>query len=195
MKYRIICTGNPETSHTLAHTVRKYFPDTKFIHKSNGYDLLTEEGLKLFQDEVINYDVFLNCSYIEPGLQETLLKIARTEWYTHRKENEIIGYVFNIGSISEFIAEFHDEPLTNFFKPEYTNSKISLKKFSAMVGTYQFKTTYIILGGFRDIADDNDPRLDPNRILEVIKWILDSTEFTVPVIGLVGPQRKFFSLY
>lgn len=181
MKHNIICTGNPDISRNLAYTVRKYFPDAKFIYKSNGYDLLTENGLKLFQDEISNYNVFLNCSYIDAGVQESLLKITRRNWIT--------GHVFNIGSIVEFITEFHNELLPNS-DISYVNSKISLKKVSAFLGTYDFKSTYMILGGFKDVLSSTDPRLDPNRILEIIKWILTADDFLVPIIGVVGPQNQ-----
>jgi hypothetical protein len=173
MKHRIICTGNPDKSYTLAHTVRRYFPDTKFIHKSNGYDFLTEHGLNLFQDEITNYNVFLNCSYIDIGIQESLLNITKNNWKC--------GHVFNIGSI----AEYGDA--SNYADPAYINSKISLKKTSLTFGYYDFKTTYMILGGFRNVELDSDPRMEPHRIVEIIKWILNTDEFIVPIIGVVGP--------
>jgi hypothetical protein len=190
MKYRIICTGNPDTPSNLANTVRKHFPDAKFIHKSNGYDLLTEQGLKLFQDEIANYDVFLNCSYIGIDVQQSLLKLTFSKWFGRG------GHVFNIGSIVEFMAQFHDPLVLTKINADipYMNSKLNLKKASAILGSSDFKSTYVILGGFKDISDATDPRMDPDRILETIEWILNSEEFTVPIIGVVGPMKTPISL-
>jgi len=190
MTHRILCTGNPDSSRNLAYTVKKHFPDAKFIHKSNGYDLLTEHGLKLFQDEITNYDVFLNCSYIDINVQESLLKITFSKWFGRT------GHVFNIGSVVEFMAQFHDPLVLTKINADipYMNSKLNLKKASAILGSTDFKSTYIILGGFKDVADTTDPRLDPTRILETIKWILNSKEFTVPIIGIVGPMKTPISL-
>lgn len=173
MNHRIICTGNPSQSYTLAHSVRKHFPDTKFIHKSNGYDFQSEHGLNLFRDEISNYNVFLNCSYIDVGIQEALLNITKSNWDK--------GHVFNIGSITEYID------ISKQVDMYYTSSKINLKKTSLFLGTYDFKTTYMFLGGFKDVDLESDNRMDPERIIEIIKLILNTDEFIVPIIGVVGP--------
>ena len=173
MNHRIICTGNPSQSYTLAHSVKKHFSDTKFIHKSNGYDLQSEHGLNLFRDEISNYNVFLNCSYIDVGIQEALLNITKNNWDK--------GHVFNIGSITEYID------ISKQIDMCYTNSKINLKRTSLSLGSYDFKTTYMILSGFKDVNSESDTRMDPERIIEIIKLFLNTDEFIVPVIGIVGP--------
>lgn len=173
MKHRIICTGNPDKAYTFAHSVKKHFPNVKFIHKSNGYDLQTEHGLNLFRETISEFNVFLNCSYVDIGVQEVLLKITKNSWKT--------GHVFNMGSITEYTD------ISTQTDPSYTNSKISLKKTSLHLGYYDFKTTYMILSGFRDIEVESDRRMEPDRIIEIIKWLLNTDEFIVPIIGVVGP--------
>ena len=35
----VLCTGNPDRQGSIASGIREVFPNTTFIHRSNGYDL------------------------------------------------------------------------------------------------------------------------------------------------------------
>ena len=174
MNKKILCTGDPNKTSTLAHAVKKLFPNAEFLHRSMGVDLTTEEGLSVFKETVADFDVFINSSYIGPGVQERLLRITKELWTE--------GYVFNIGSVAEYQSAD-----VNCMDRTYIDSKISLRNTSMALGWYDFKTTHLLIGGFKDITDPADPRMDPLRIVEIIDWIMNSNEFWISSISVLGP--------
>lgn len=174
MTNKILCTGNPNKQSVLAYSVKQFYPDAEFLHESMGIDLTTDKGVKYFEERISKYNIFINSSYIAPGVQETLLRITRNKW----KE----GHVINIGSVAEYQSDD-----VNCLDMSYINSKISLRNTSMMLGWYDFKTTHLLIGGFKDVNDSNDPRMDPKRIVEIIDWITKSNEFLIPSISVLGP--------
>ena len=168
-KMQILCTGNPNIR-TIANAVRKVFPHADFIHRSNGFDLQTEEGLQKFRDRIQHYDVFINASVIANGVQTTLLKIVREEWES--------GYVINIGTTMEFDFFHHIDP-------ERAKSKLELRNTSLNMYDDKFRTTHLIVGGHKDRSPSGNNKMDPIHIADTIKWVLDSSKyFHVPIIGL-----------
>ena len=169
---KILCTGNPDDEKNIAHSIRKVFPDATFISKSKGIDLTTVNGLLLFEHKVKNYNVFINSSYIGPGIQEKLLTITRNAWTT--------GHVFNIGSTVEYQT-------FNTNDTEYLESKLSLRNKSMELCRLDFKTTHMIVSGFKN----NDP------IANTIKWILSTDNADFPIIGINDNQlsEEFIELW
>lgn len=168
----IVCTGNPDKESTIAHSIKKFFPSTVFLHKSNGYDLQTVNGLILFEAEIKKHDVFINSSYIGPGVQEKLLDATRNVWTS--------GHVFNIGSTVEY-QSFNVEDDT------YLESKLSLRNRSIELCRPDFKTTHVIVSGFKN----NDP------IAKTIRWILSVKDADIPIIGVNDNQlsEEFLRLW
>lgn len=169
--YKIICTGNPNRAYTIANSVKKFFPNTTFIHRSNGFDLTTDTGLELFSQQLVNYNVFLNCSYIAPGVQENLLNIVDKIWDQ--------GRVFNIGSFVEFKTVHLDDQ-------DYIDSKKKFKDRSLLLYSDKFKTTYITVDGYKIEGEIDSNKMPVDSIPRTIKWILEETEFSVPFIGVLG---------
>ena len=73
--YKILCTGNPNKP-GIAKSVFERFPDTTFLHLSNGYDLTSLDGQDKFKSIIKNYNVFINVSQLKDNSQEKLLKIS-----------------------------------------------------------------------------------------------------------------------
>lgn len=169
---KIICTGNPNSPTNIANSVKKYFPNTTFVHKSNGYDFSTDQGVQQFKDLVQDYDVFINSSYIGPGIQEQLLIAAREVWSK--------GHVFNIGSTVEYQTFKVDDQT-------YLESKLSLRNKSMELCRLDFKTTHMIVSGFKD----NDP------IAKTIDWLLSVDNADFPIIGINDNQlsEEFLKLW
>jgi hypothetical protein len=166
---KILCTGNPNIK-TIATAVRNIFPDADFVHKSNGYDLLTQEGLQKFRSKIKDYDVFINASVIANGVQSTLLKIVREEWTS--------GHVINIGSTMEF-------RFFNHIDPQRAESKLALRNLGLDMYSEEFRVTHFIVGGHRDRSPSSEGKMDTAHIANTIKWVLDSREhFHVPIIGV-----------
>lgn len=164
---KILCTGNPNKV-GLAKSITESFPNVNCISLSSGYDLASQEGQEKFKSIIKDYDVFINISRLPNGSQETLLKIAH--------EAGMKGHVFNIGSIAEYERwEWYDNT--------YTVEKRKLRETSLALCSELFKTTHIVTGGFRDYADSNPNRMDPNDIVKLIKYILESP-VNIPIVGI-----------
>ena len=164
---KVVCTGNPNNL-GIASSIAKVFPDVKFMSRATGYDLTTEEGLSKFRTDIVEYDVFINSSQISPGTQEVLLNITREVW--------IKGHVFNIGSIAEYKR-------WEWFDPPYTDEKRKLRETSIDLYDENFKTTHIVVGGFKDSSTRTQFKMDPINIANTIKWVLEC-DHDVPIIGV-----------
>lgn len=164
IKQRIICTGNPDGypddhqhQKTIAHGVRKYLPQTKFIHSSKGYDLRLWDNQRResFVDLINNSDVFINASKICQLGQLHLLNLAyETAIKNHKKDYTII----NIGSTAEF------DP--NQFEM-YSIEKNALKERSRQLANKQFRSAHITIGSLNNVSG----------IGKTIKMVLDSEPF------------------
>ena len=165
--YKIICTGNPHKP-GIAKSVFERFPNTTFLHLSNGYDLLSLDGQNKFKSIIKNYNVFINVSQLKDNFQEQLLKIAHKESMT--------GHVFNIGSIAEYKR-------WEWYNSAYTEEKRSLRETSLDLCTQYFKTTHIVAGGFQDSTSTDSSRMDPIKIVQIIEFILN-LDINIPIIGI-----------
>lgn len=167
MSYKIICTGNPDKT-GIPKAIRDSFPDATFVSLSNGYDLTSKHGQQQFKRIIKNFNVFVNVAQLTNGAQEHLLHIAH--------QAGMKGHVFNIGSIAEYKRwEWYDS--------NYTNEKRSLREASLDLCTEFFKTTHIVTGGFQDSTSADPDRMDPNEIVNAIKYVLNS-KVNIPIIGV-----------
>lgn len=166
--YKILCTGNPDKL-TLAKAIKEEMPETHFIHLSVGYDFKSEEGFDKFRNIISQYNVFINSSRIDHGIQERLLRITREVWEQ--------GHVFNIGSVLE-------NDFFSWFSPEGAESKVRLRQLSLDLCSETFKTTHIVTGGFTDTSPNSQYKMNPKNISKIIKWIMNEKDFYVPIIGI-----------
>ena len=133
-----------------------------------GVDLLTQEGLDHFKSIISNYNVFINVSRIENRTQEKLLRIAHNEGMK--------GHVFNIGSTAEYKRwEWYDT--------DYTDEKRQLRETSLNLCTEFFKTTHIVVGGFRDYENNSNDQMDPAEIVKMIHYVIRSP-INIPIVGI-----------
>lgn len=166
---KIIFTGSPLRG-GIAASIEKYYPDTFFASKSNGYDLTTNEDYSKFKEIVKNYNVFINHSHIELGNQERFLKDVFDIW----SKNNIQGHIFTIGSILE-LGEWQSlDPIT-------ANEKISARDTSLRLNCEKIKTTYLITSGFNQFGPEEDVKIDPDEIVKFITFILES-DIDIPLI-------------
>jgi len=161
---KIICSGNPDGhpddhvwQHTVAHGVREYFPDTKFVHLSNGYDLRLwdDQRRESFANLIKESTVFINASKICQLGQLQLLNLA----YDTTTQNNIKNYtVINIGSTAEFDpAKFE----------MYNIEKNALKERSRQLAEKGFRSSHITIGNLDNVFG----------IAKTIKLILESDPF------------------
>lgn len=173
---QIVCTGNPKDL-TLASAINKIFPDAHFASRNTGYDLrlLDVENESYFRKQIVNYNVFINSSFVADGVQLKLLEITYQEWM----RADIKGHVVNIGST----AENSDRQQ----HAGYVNSKRLLRKLSLELneesGISGVRTTHIIVGGINDGKPEHTTWLDLNHVASTINWVL-SQPFNIPLLQL-----------
>lgn len=170
---KIICTGNPYRNGTLAHGFKKLFPNAVFLCRSTGWNLdnMNPVDLDRLRSVFQGCNTFLNCSYIKPGIQETLLDLC----------HDTLKFcdVINIGSTHEYDGSGD---------PEYRDSKINLRNKSLLLDSFRFSTCHLILGKLQNNdTSKNETVLDIDQVCKTIIWIWQQP-FHVPIMTI--DQKK-----
>jgi hypothetical protein len=166
-KRKVICTGNPNKQGTIASAIKTLFPDTVFLHLSNGWDLTDRNLDDKLMDVFAKHNTFINASYIAPDVQNRLLELC--------KNSVKFCDVFNIGSTHEY---------DGLGTEEYKQSKLLLRENSLILNTFRFKTHHIIVGklSHRDISVE--------QIADLIYWIMQQ-KFEVPIIAIDQSKQSW----
>lgn len=167
---KILCTGNPDRSNTIAQAVKKIWPDASFVSLSQGYDF-TSDNLDNLKDQLQLHNTFINSSYVAPGVQLRLLNLTRDVW-KH-------GHVINIGSTHEFDQD-----------SIYSQSKRDLRDRGLALHDYRFRTTHMVLGGLRDHDPDHSNWLDLDHVARTLKWIIEQP-FDTPLICIQAEKQPW----
>lgn len=166
---KIFCTGNPQ-KRSIAYSL-----DCDHASLSSGWDFFNTDSLEKFRSLIINYDVFVNSSYIGPDVQLNLLNLVIDVW----QEHNIKGHIINIGTTLE----------NNPDDSQYCQDKLKLRKrsldLSDETGITGIKTTYIVLGGINDGKLENHDKVNTEDISSTIHWILEQ-DYRIPMIQLDG---------
>lgn len=171
---KIICTGNPEHG-GIAKSLEKYYPDTKFISKSLGFDLTTETDYNRFLSIAKDYDVFINHAQIYMGFQEKALTDVYNSWST--------GHIISIGTVLEFDEFIKLDTVTGQEKLKTRNRSLSLS-------SEKIKTTHLITSGFQRHGPELDNKIDPDSIVETISFILKSNlDFPLLYVDKIDDNR------
>lgn len=172
---KILCSGNPYHN-TIASGIRKIYPHASFASRKTGYDLrFWDPGSEdYFRNAIINYNVFINSSYLCKWGQHQLLEVTHEEW----SENKIQGHIINIGSSAEFLGI--DSSLGS-----YTVQKLALRDLSLQLHKKNnIKTTHIIVGGINDGKPGHEDWLKIDNIAKTIKYAVDHPD-TIPLISIL----------
>lgn len=171
----ILCTGNPDNPYTIASGIRKLYPTTTFIHKSNGWNLTDPTLSDKLKQQFSKHNTFINASYINAEVQPRLLKLCA--------ESVKFCDVVNIGSTHEYDGGGLEE---------YQNSKRHLRESSLALNTFRFKTYHVVLGLIRnsDKEFDGEP-LTIDEICSKIQWLLEEKALNIPLITFDNPKRPW----
>ena len=164
----ILCTGNPEDK-TIASGVREIMPQCDFASRATGYDLrFWDKGSEEhFRKHIVDYDIFINSSFICGGGQLQLLEACHSEWST----KGVKGHIINIGSSAEFVGPTNT--LDEIYG-KYSIQKRALRDRSLQLsGVNSIRTTHMTLGGINDGKPGHEAWLKPIDIATNIKWILE----------------------
>jgi hypothetical protein len=168
---KIFCTGNPKRR-TVAYALQDCCDHASL---STGWDFTDASTLKQFRDNILNYNVFVNSSYIRSGTQALLMDIAYKEWM---REN-IRGHIITIGTTLE----------NSLDNSQYAIDKRSLKKLSLelsdQTGITGVKFTYLVLGGINNGEFKNRDYVMPHDVAAGVLWVL-SQDCRIPLLQLDG---------
>ena len=169
---KILCTGNPDSTskQTIANGVQQVFPEADFAHPGTGYDLKfsTPGSINFFKNQIVNYDVFLNCSYIK---QYDQLMFVYHSFLHCKKPN----YVINIGSSMEY-ESVHTEHW------QYRLDKLTLRDTSMKFCSTKFRSTSVTCFGINDGTKHPDG-LNVLQSAQTMKWILEQ-DFAIPILAM-----------
>jgi len=182
----MLCTGNPNHN-TVASVVKKYFSEAKFASRATGYDLrFWDSGSEThFREQIINYNIFINSSFICGGGQLSLLEITHEEW----ANAGICGHIINIGSTAEYLG-VNDGQVNNKVYATYSIQKRALKDRSLQLnGLNNIKTTHIIAGGLNDGLPGHETWLDLVHIANTITWVIEHP-CLIPLIEIRANYTK-----
>lgn len=176
----MLCSGNPNHI-TVASAVKSYFLKANFASRATGYDLrFWDSGSENhFREQIINYDVFVNSSFICDGGQLALLEATHEEW----TKAGICGHIINIGSTSEYLGVNDAQSIDQVYA-KYSIQKRALKDRSLQLnGLNNIKTTHIIAGGLNDGILGHENWLGLTHIAETIAWVIEHT-CLIPLIEI-----------
>jgi hypothetical protein len=179
----ILCTGNPNDP-TVASAVKKIFPQAEFASRSTGYDLRfwDPSSEDHFKQQIANYSVFINSSFICDNGQLALLETAHSVW----SKNQIKGHIFNIGSTAEHLGI----DVTDNLYARYSIQKRSLRDRSLQLnGKHGIKTTHITASGLNDGLPEHSNWLNLAHVAQTIQWILQHP-CTIPLIEIHAQSNK-----
>lgn len=161
----ILCTGNP-ADQTVASAVKKRFDSVDFASRSTGYDLRlnSTDSEKYFKQQILKYNVFINSSYIAPGVQLGLLETVYKEWM---REN-IFGHVINLGSTIEWRNDVEHAG----YIEDKRNLRTRSLELSSQAGITGIKSTHVIVSGLNDGKPGHENCLNLLHVADVIHWIL-----------------------
>jgi hypothetical protein len=163
----ILCTGNPNHI-TVASAVKQCFLTANFASRATGYDFELPESYELFKKNIADYNVFINSSYVKPGVQLRLMDIAVAEWM----EADIKGHIISIGTTAEWT---NDTQYSEYIQTKQQLHRRSLE-LNNETGITNVKTTYIIVGGVNDGKPENENYLKVSRIAHTIEWVLSNPD-------------------
>jgi hypothetical protein len=167
--YNILCTGNPEKK-TVAYAL-----GCDHISLSSGWDFTDPVTMERFRTNIIDYNVFVNSSYIGLGVQLALMNIAYQAWM----QKNIRGHIITIGTTLEYSSD----------TSQYAVDKRALKQHSLelsdQTGITGVKSTYLILGGIANGEPKNSDYVIPDHIASNIFWVL-SQDCRIPLLQLEG---------
>ena len=160
---KVICTGNPAKPFTIAHGIKKIYPNATFLHQSNGWDLTDPSLESSIKEQFSKHNTFINASYIGPGAQHRLLELC----------NESVKFcdVINIGSTHEY---------DKLGSEIYQQSKLNLRNLSLDLNTFRFKTCHLILGHLNTSVDAHGRQIKIDTVCNTIPWIFEqSVDITI----------------
>lgn len=180
---KILISGNKNFG--LASELFKIYPDATFVSRSTGYDLTSSEGQLALSKQVLDYDIFINCSALWKFNQTVVLDAVYKSCIDNKKDVKIIC----IGSTTDRVKKGGAWL--------YNAEKKALRDYCntlSMNGVWQGgpKVTLISFGSLSNVQHKHPTRTCMNieQAAKYIKWVIDQpTELHINEIS-IDPIQK-----
>jgi hypothetical protein len=175
---KILCSGNP-THETIANGIKQIYTDAEFASRATGYDLRfwEHESETYFRNRIVNYNVFINASYLCKWGQHQLLEITHEVW----SENRIKGHIINIGSSAELDGVRDDRG----YHGPYSIQKSTLRQLSIYYNRKNdIKCTHVVVGGINDGKPGNELGIRPIEVAKTIQYALENSS-NIPLLSII----------
>ena len=173
----ILCTGNPSDP-VIASAVKRQWSSAVCVSRTSGFDLSLPGVEHKLRQLAVECDVFVNSSFVAPGVQLRLLNWIQ-QWWT---EADIKGHIISIGTTLENHSDYYQI---------YAKSKLELRlrslELNKLTGITGVKTSYLVLGGVNDGRVDNSEYVPHTNIVDIISWILQYPG-RIPLIQVEGSK-------
>lgn len=163
---KIIVAGN--SNYGLAKEIKKLFPLAFFCSRSTGYDLTSQEGHKKIALEILNYDIFINCSALWKFNQVVLLD----QVYKCCVEQNHMCHIICIGSTTDRVKKGGAWL--------YNAEKKALRDYTNTLGingvwSHGPKVSLISFGSLSNVQEKHPDRkcMPIDRAASYIEWIVN----------------------
>lgn len=162
----MIITGNPKFG--LAKSLFDLYPNATFISRSTGYDLTKKDDQEKLAEEVLNHEIFINCSALWKFNQTVLLDCV----YKKLLENKKSSHIICVGSTTDRVK--------NGKVWIYNAEKKALRDYCntlALNGVWGNgpKITLVSFGSLSNVQSKHPDRkcLNIAEAANYIKWIIE----------------------
>jgi NADP-dependent 3-hydroxy acid dehydrogenase YdfG len=170
MNKRILVAGN--ANYGLAKELYNLYPGAIFMSRSTGFDLTSAEGQLKASIEMLNCDVFINCSALWKFQQTVLLD----KLYKSAVENNKRPHIICIGSTTDRVKKGGSWL--------YNAEKKALRDYCNTLGIAGVwegkpKVTLISYGSLSNVSEKHPTRtcLDITVAASYIKWLIDQPDY------------------
>jgi hypothetical protein len=167
---KILVAGNK--NYGLSSSIAEVYPESTFLSRSSGYDLLDSDVQLEVAKMSLDYDVFLSVSCLHGFNQVELVRKIADQWI---KSNHT-GYLIGIGSSADTPVKGNSK----IYPVEKRALRAYLRQLSQICGSEQpgnFKITYLSPGNLHTPSMDrrmpSTPKIDCNYVAEVISWLIN----------------------
>ncbi len=186
---KILMTGNP--SYGLAQSWQKLHAQTQYHSRNHGLrcDLSKENAQEDFAQISLDFDVFINSSYIDHFVQAQICRKVWTVW----KKNNKKGFIINIGSAVRDLLR----PDNRF----YPTSKRMLEDYSRQLYLYSvwgqshIRVSCVSFGGIATPGTlekwSHFSHLDTDYCAGVLNWVVNAPENCNVDLLQISPIQPF----
>ena len=167
---KILITGNKNFG--VAAELYELYPDATFVSRETGYDLTSKSGQTRLAEQIVNYDVFVNCAALWKFNQTVLLDTV----YKSCMDSTHDIHIINVGSTTDRVK--NGKPWL------YNAEKKALRDYSNTLGISGVwdkgpKVSYISFGTLSNNQNKHPDRrtIDIKIAAQYIKWMIDQPKF------------------